>query len=51
MNKNIALLALTGVLTLASCNPGVTPTCTADQTLQNGICVATNPVTTGSATT
>lgn len=53
MNKNLGLLALTGVLTLASCGGGPTTpvTCTNGQVLQNGVCVTpTTPVTTGSLT-
>lgn len=43
MNKNIALLALTGILTLASCGQNsTTPTCNTNQTLVNGVCT-TNP--------
>ncbi|WP_291425565.1 hypothetical protein [Deinococcus sp.] len=45
MNKNLALLSLTGILTLASCSQNnTTPTCTTNQTLENGVCV-TKPVT------
>lgn len=45
MNKNIALMALTGILTLSACGQnGNTPvTCDAGQQLVNGVC--TTPVT------
>lgn len=51
MKKSISLMALTGILTLASCGQnGTTPvSCTAPQVEQNGVCVTpTTPVTTGS---
>lgn len=45
MKKSIALMALTGILTLSACGQnGTTPvTCTAPQVEQNGVCVT--PVT------
>lgn len=44
MKKNIALMALTGILTLSACGQGNTPaTCESGQTLANGVC--TTPVT------
>lgn len=47
MNKKFAWLALTGVLTLASCGQNTTtdPTCTNGQVLQNGACVTPGATT------
>ncbi|SEJ81872.1 conserved repeat domain-containing protein [Deinococcus reticulitermitis] len=46
MNRNVALMALTGILTLASCGQNGAPVCENGQTLVNGVCtVTTTPIT------
>lgn len=52
MNRNLGLLALTGILTLASCGQNNDdPKCSTNQTLQNGKCVDNSTNTGGNTGT